>query len=145
MVVCQYGCPGTKEGYIHRVGRTGRAGKQGRSLLVFLPFEKKILNTSSHHGLRRNDEIQGIVDNLHQNNGIDDVIQALQSLVGQGHRVLLPVSETAYLSLLAYYSARAKSLGLTGEKILQIADCFSRQAGLKTPPPLSSTLSDKLQ
>lgn len=37
--VIQIGIPGSKEQYIHRIGRTGRAGTQGRGDLVLLPWE----------------------------------------------------------------------------------------------------------
>lgn len=37
--VIQVGAPKTQDQYIHRLGRTGRAGKGGRSDLVLLPFE----------------------------------------------------------------------------------------------------------
>lgn len=37
--VIQVGVPGTRDLYIHRVGRTGRAGKAGRGDLVLLPWE----------------------------------------------------------------------------------------------------------
>ncbi|ORY54160.1 P-loop containing nucleoside triphosphate hydrolase protein [Leucosporidium creatinivorum] len=37
--VIQVGVPGSRDLYIHRVGRTGRAGKEGRGDLVLLPWE----------------------------------------------------------------------------------------------------------
>ncbi|KAG6918206.1 hypothetical protein DXG01_015995 [Tephrocybe rancida] len=44
--VIQVGTPGTTDQYIHRVGRTGRAGTEGRGDLVLLPWEKGFLRTS---------------------------------------------------------------------------------------------------
>ncbi|KAM0791043.1 hypothetical protein ACM66B_004339 [Microbotryomycetes sp. NB124-2] len=46
--VIQVGVPSTRDVYIHRVGRTGRAGKQGRGDLVLLPFEKDFVKTQLH-------------------------------------------------------------------------------------------------
>jgi len=40
-LVVQMGAPSSDQDYIHRIGRTGRAGNLGRSLLVLLPFEKQ--------------------------------------------------------------------------------------------------------
>ena len=47
--VIQVGVPKSGEVYIHRVGRTGRAGTEGRGDLVILPFERKYLSTQMKH------------------------------------------------------------------------------------------------
>jgi superfamily II DNA/RNA helicase len=44
-LVVQVGVPSTREQYIHRLGRTGRAGKDGEGLIFLAPFEKKFLKT----------------------------------------------------------------------------------------------------
>lgn len=43
-VVINYGCPTNYETYIHRVGRSGRGGKEGRAMLILSPYEKNFLN-----------------------------------------------------------------------------------------------------
>lgn len=42
--VIQVGAPTSRDIYIHRIGRTGRAGKKGEATLVLAPFEKGFLN-----------------------------------------------------------------------------------------------------
>ncbi|GAA6064214.1 hypothetical protein JCM10212_003823 [Sporobolomyces blumeae] len=42
--VIQVGIPGSRDLYIHRVGRTGRAGKAGRGDLVLLPWESGFIS-----------------------------------------------------------------------------------------------------
>jgi len=37
--VIQVGCPKTREDYIHRIGRTGRAGKEGNGYLIVPPLD----------------------------------------------------------------------------------------------------------
>ncbi|EUC36747.1 hypothetical protein COCCADRAFT_87326 [Bipolaris zeicola 26-R-13] len=39
--VIQVGLPRERESYIHRLGRTGRAGKEGEGWLILTPFEKQ--------------------------------------------------------------------------------------------------------
>lgn len=39
----QVGIPAGREQYIHRLGRTGRAGKEGRGLLLLMPWEESFL------------------------------------------------------------------------------------------------------
>ncbi|SCV69633.1 BQ2448_2653 [Microbotryum intermedium] len=43
--VIQVGIPGSRDLYIHRVGRTGRAGKEGRGDIVLLPWEGKYVSS----------------------------------------------------------------------------------------------------
>lgn len=37
------GLPADREQYIHRLGRTGRKGKEGKGLLILAPWEKLFL------------------------------------------------------------------------------------------------------
>jgi superfamily II DNA/RNA helicase len=39
----QVGLPSSREQYIHRLGRTARAGRAGRGLLVLMPEERHFL------------------------------------------------------------------------------------------------------
>lgn len=41
----QVGTPASREQYIHRLGRTGRAGKEGRGLLLLTPWEEVFLRS----------------------------------------------------------------------------------------------------
>ena len=36
----QIGAPSSREQYVHRLGRTGRAGKTGRGVLLLCPYER---------------------------------------------------------------------------------------------------------
>ncbi|KAK9895498.1 DEAD-domain-containing protein [Cystobasidium minutum MCA 4210] len=44
--VIQVGVPGSKDTYVHRVGRTGRAGKAGRGDIVLLPWEESYIRST---------------------------------------------------------------------------------------------------
>eukprot|EP00929_Paragymnodinium_shiwhaense_P051485 TRINITY_DN258_c0_g1_i1.p1 TRINITY_DN258_c0_g1~~TRINITY_DN258_c0_g1_i1.p1 ORF type:complete len:860 (-),score=179.33 TRINITY_DN258_c0_g1_i1:254-2833(-) len=43
--VIQVGCPSSRDQYIHRLGRTGRAGKSGRCILLLQDFESHFLRS----------------------------------------------------------------------------------------------------
>lgn len=73
------------------------------------------------------------------------IVEPARQLVSNGHRVLLPAAETAYLSMLAYYTARADFLALTTEQVLDLANCFAKQAGLLETPKISETLANDLK
>ncbi|GAA94173.1 uncharacterized protein L969DRAFT_16397 [Mixia osmundae IAM 14324] len=44
--VIQVGLPASTEQYIHRLGRTARAGKEGRGILILAPYERPFLSLS---------------------------------------------------------------------------------------------------
>jgi ATP-dependent RNA helicase MSS116, mitochondrial len=144
MAAKQYGYPKNWEGYIHRVGRTGRAGREGLGLLVLFPFEVKLLSTLSRRGLERNNQVDTIVNAPLQDNNLQAVLEQVRNLIGSGNAVLTPAAETAYLSLLAYYSARSSTLGMSGDEVVGVADSFLSAAGLKTCPEVSSSLLAEL-
>ena len=45
------GIPDDREQYIHRVGRTARAGKEGRAWLLLAPYERPFLKELSSSGV----------------------------------------------------------------------------------------------
>ncbi|KAK3088471.1 hypothetical protein FSP39_019605 [Pinctada imbricata] len=49
--IVQYTTPGVATEYIHRVGRTARAGKKGNSLLFVLPSEVEYIKTLQDYGI----------------------------------------------------------------------------------------------
>ncbi|KAL0484484.1 ATP-dependent RNA helicase [Acrasis kona] len=53
--IIQYDPPENPNEYIHRVGRTARAGRQGKALLLLLPSEKGFLKYLKHAGVVLNE------------------------------------------------------------------------------------------
>ncbi|XP_018653412.1 putative dead box ATP-dependent RNA helicase [Schistosoma mansoni] len=49
--VVQFDCPHFTEDYIHRIGRTGRNGHIGRSILFLLPSEQNLINILAKHSV----------------------------------------------------------------------------------------------
>ena len=49
-MILQYDPPVTRDDYIHRVGRTARAGRSGEGILFLLPSEEEYINSLTSHG-----------------------------------------------------------------------------------------------
>ncbi|CAH8612903.1 unnamed protein product [Schistosoma bovis] len=49
--VVQFDCPHFTEDYIHRIGRTGRNGQIGRSILFLLPSEQNLIHILAKHSV----------------------------------------------------------------------------------------------
>lgn len=61
--VINYDVPHDCETYVHRIGRTGRAGRSGVTILFVTPKESRILNTIERHTRQRIEKI--VVPNDH--------------------------------------------------------------------------------
>jgi ATP-dependent RNA helicase DeaD len=47
-LVINYDIPYDSEAYVHRIGRTGRAGREGKAILFVSPRERRLLRTIEH-------------------------------------------------------------------------------------------------
>lgn len=141
----QFGFPKNWEGYVHRIGRTGRAGYEGQGLLVLFPFETKLLPTLRRRGLDTNNEaVEAQIKSFVENDS-DTTLGPACSMIRRFDPVLAPAAELAYLSILAYYCARADTLDLTGEEVFGLAESFLAASGLRKRPEISQSLLDKLK
>lgn len=63
--IIQYTTPGNSKEYIHRVGRTARAGAQGNSLLFVMPSETEYINTLNSMKINMKEiTIRNVLQNL---------------------------------------------------------------------------------
>jgi ATP-dependent RNA helicase MSS116 len=51
-LVISFGAPSSREMYVHRIGRTGRAGKEGEAILILNPHEQQFMNHVSDLPIR---------------------------------------------------------------------------------------------
>ncbi|WVW78514.1 hypothetical protein I302_100469 [Kwoniella bestiolae CBS 10118] len=149
--VIQVGIPASSEQYIHRVGRTGRGGKEGgRGDLVLLPFEEGFIDrlhkipiksvpsrdlSAEVHALARNAD-EEYADKL---SGINEAItQLLPSLDSEA-------IEEVFTSMIGYYMGKSDQLNVSNHEILQgLKDWSVEAAGLQEPPYLSPGFLQKL-
>lgn len=136
-LVVQYGSPSSEDTYIHRLGRTGRAGQVGRGLQVVLPFERSVISN-----LRR----RGVVERpqIHQSTQGRKSLEKVFSAIRSGDAMLTPAAQAAYRSFLAFYVERVLDLGLVPSDIVNAANAFSRAVGLRQPPGLAAKTAVRL-
>ncbi|KAI9094426.1 P-loop containing nucleoside triphosphate hydrolase protein [Phlyctochytrium arcticum] len=52
-LVLQVGAPSSSDQYVHRIGRTGRAGKSGEGVILLSPYERKFLDDLKHLPIKK--------------------------------------------------------------------------------------------
>ncbi|KAL0089454.1 P-loop containing nucleoside triphosphate hydrolase protein [Phycomyces blakesleeanus] len=128
-LVLQVGVPSTREQYIHRLGRTGRAGREGEGVILLAPFEKDFLKR----------EIGDLpVQNLIAPTIADEDIEATERLTKAAlNSIDEDMVREVYTGFLGYYAGRVATLGLPRASVVEHANDFLRGFGITDIPHLS--------
>ncbi|KAJ6511917.1 P-loop containing nucleoside triphosphate hydrolase protein [Mycena vitilis] len=169
--VIQVGIPGGREQYIHRVGRTGRAGTAGRGDLVLLPWEigfvtwqltdvplkslavNELTEQTKELATQHDQDPKAffaaaqspVRENLFQGS-VSPLIEEIERNIGTllGRLDAEAVRET-FMSLLGYYIAKSPELRVQKPVIVQgCQDWTTGACGLAAPPFVSAAFLQKL-
>ncbi|KAL6060065.1 DEAD-domain-containing protein [Balamuthia mandrillaris] len=149
--VLQVGVPQSREQYIHRLGRTARAGATGYGLLLLCEFERPFLHCIQDLPLRDATDEHILSPTLPTPN--KRLLKVLQTIV-KDKKHLLKRAEEVYQSFLGYNITILKLLaGVTKERIVERANAWmttrAEQGGFgmtttKTAPTLPLHLAQKM-
>ncbi|GAB9476839.1 Dead/deah box RNA helicase [Globisporangium polare] len=127
-----------RDQYIHRLGRTARAGMEGRGILVLADFEKPFLKDLSDLPL------------------LPKEVDTTAAAAAKGFRTiealahLAPGSELeksaqqSYQAFLGFYNSNQKKLNLDKEKLVEIAEHYSHLIGLSETPRIDKKILRKM-
>mmetsp|Transcript_21286 Transcript_21286/g.32768 ORF Transcript_21286/g.32768 Transcript_21286/m.32768 type:complete len:691 (+) Transcript_21286:213-2285(+) len=135
--VIQVGMADSRETYIHRLGRTGRAGKKGQGLLILSEAEENILGDYLHGlDIPLHEELQILMDNPYPTTHVADALEPiLETVRDKSDSELSGSVKFAYLSMLGFYSGRLQHLGdRPKQKLVELVNAFSAGAGCAQPP-----------
>ncbi|QDS75100.1 hypothetical protein FKW77_007127 [Venturia effusa] len=126
-LVAQVGLPPSSEQYIHRVGRTARAGKSGRATILLTKAESFFLNGNKTLPITPHPETATILEKSRE------VAPQVSRRMEEVDEV---IKDRVYASWLGFNS----SLLFPKDKIALVkeANALSRAMGLEVPPGLSS-------
>ncbi|KAJ1020627.1 hypothetical protein NDA16_004020 [Ustilago loliicola] len=139
-LVLQLGLPSSLEQYIHRLGRTARAGKEGRGVLILADFEQFFLNQSDVRKLPITAldvgkvEAESGVKLPDVTRGVDGAMQSIDATT----------RSQAYQAHLGFYKSYLKQLRWKPEELITSTNEYARdilqwpaqQDGSWTGPPL---------
>ncbi|KAL8172551.1 hypothetical protein V2J09_024355 [Rumex salicifolius] len=129
-LVMQLGLPADREQYIHRLGRTGRKGKEGQGILLLAPWEESFL--CSIKDLPISKAPSPTVD--------PDIHRKVEKALSH---VEMKSKESAYQAWLCYYNSN-KIVGRDKFRLVELANEFSRCMGLDNPPAIPKLVLGKM-
>ncbi|GMI66785.1 hypothetical protein like AT5G63630 [Hibiscus trionum] len=129
-LVIQVGIPSDRQQYIHRLGRTGRKGKEGQGILLLAPWEEHFLSS--------------IKDLPITKAPLPSLDPETTKKVGRGlSHVEMKAKESAYQAWLGYYNSD-KKVGKDKYRLVELANEFSRSMGLDNPPAIPKLVLSKM-
>lgn len=136
--------PETREQYIHRLGRTGRAGMEGKGLLVLSPWESLFLQELKGLHVPVNERLHQLFESP-MSAEIEELLQPALDRVQKGDKILSKSAKGAYQAFLGYYLGQMKRMKMKRkDDLVSIANQFALLAGLYEPPPLSANIVGKM-
>jgi ATP-dependent RNA helicase MSS116 len=140
----QFGLPDSRETYIHRLGRTGRAGKSGQGLLVLAPFETRFLSELKGLDVPENSQVaellRGPVDKQ-----VMESIRGVLARVKNGDSALTKSAEQAYRAFLGYYVGQMRRISINSKaEVVDVANYYSTLMGLNEIPGLEARTVGKM-
>ncbi|KAI3834057.1 hypothetical protein MKW92_042924 [Papaver armeniacum] len=133
-LVIQIGLPSDREQYIHRLGRTGRKGKQGQGILLLAPWEEFFL--SNLRDLPLTKASAPLVDPDTKKKSLSRWNRALSE-------VEMKNKEAAYQAWLGFYNSN-KTVARDKSRLVELANEFSSSMGLDSPPAISKLVIGKM-
>ncbi len=132
--VVQVGMPSDRAQYIHRLGRTARAGKSGGGFLLLADFEAGFVRQLSDLPLAKRQELAPAVS---------------AQMLPQFHRAFGSLGSKTlgcgYQAYLGFYNSNLKRLRWSQNDLVQNANEFAINVlGLPSPPPLEAKTVGKM-
>ncbi|KAJ3357165.1 hypothetical protein GGF32_001152 [Allomyces javanicus] len=142
-LVIQVGVPSSRDQYVHRIGRTGRAGKDGQAILLLAPFEKAFLDDLIELPLVKAEDTNGCLDV-----GPGQTVEWNGAKSAEAVRAAVPLLdpetvENMYTANLGFYQGQVdlfKKGQTTPYAVLKDLNAFVESLGLDRFPPIPSAL-----
>lgn len=131
-----------KQQYVHRLGRTARAGKEGFGLLLLAPFEDAaMMQELKDMPLERVDldALVSIADYARKTQTVNAILSTVQS-----NESLKVAAAQAYQAWLGFYKSNLRKCGMNATQLVQTANKYSTYCGLLQPPALQKSTIGKM-
>ncbi|EJD49804.1 DEAD-domain-containing protein [Auricularia subglabra TFB-10046 SS5] len=140
-LVLQMGPPASGEDYVHRLGRTARAGASGYGILVLAPFDQGFLRFKGMDKMPLKplpDQEKALAAARELRPAVD---AALDSAVDEATKA------KAYSAMLGLYASGNRFSGLKSPQVVEMANGYARDVLLwpgEKPPPVKKSTAGKM-
>ncbi|KAL4871676.1 hypothetical protein BDV12DRAFT_163548 [Aspergillus spectabilis] len=137
-LVIQVGPPSNGEQYVHRVGRTARAGNDGRAIILLTQAESYFMKSNRHLPIKTHPQTEAI--NAGASSCADTVLQAMYKLDEE-------TKQRAYSSYIGFLagSGALKPLGLDKPGVVRVANELAMKGmGCPEPPVMEKKTVGKM-
>ncbi|GLC52864.1 hypothetical protein PLESTB_000682300 [Pleodorina starrii] len=153
-LVIQVGAPSSRDQYIHRAGRTGRAGRPGQCTLLLADFEEAFLTQLADLPITRINQPLQLPPPLQQQQQGQQRVDAPMSegLVREPERAFARAAEridaetrlSAFKSVLGYYRGH-QQMRFSSRQLVDIINGYAVEVmSCPSPPPLSPHFAKKM-
>jgi len=135
--VLQCGAPSDKAQYVHRLGRTARAGKSGCGLLVLADFEKFFIQQVKDLPIKQEKPTDKAV--------LDKMWYSVEDALKATHRANPQMGGQAYQAWMGFYNSYLGKLHWSKEDLVSHANYYAVECmKLSGPPPLEPKTVGKM-
>ena len=128
-----------REQYIHRLGRTARAGKSGKGMLLLAPFEVNTMKKSLSDIPLHNVATESLGPIAEHRSSIEAF---LPKAMADGE--FRKIAEQAYSAWLGFYNSNLRKCGWDKPKLVQEANLYSQYLGCTEVPTLEKKTVGKM-
>lgn len=132
-VVIQVGIPSSGEQYVHRVGRTARAGMDGRAVILLTDAEAYFLKVNKQLPITP-----------YQHNVLADSERTSRAVADSCNHVSDEIKRKAYSAWMGFNKTFMKQLRMTPEGLVQMANDYAEAMGCPEPPPMEKSTVGKM-
>ena len=145
--VVQFGASSDRETYIHRLGRTGRAGKKGKGILLLPDMEVDFLKELGGLDIEVNEEWQSKMNGPPSKQLMNELGPIAQDVKSGRAEKLASVARDSYHAMVGYYLQRSRERRQRGGvyKVVETINGMVRDIGLPELPGISSRRAQKLR
>ncbi|KAK4138380.1 DEAD-domain-containing protein [Trichocladium antarcticum] len=134
-LVIQIGVPSEKDQYVHRVGRTGRAGKIGTAVMILTPEEMWFVDRNPQFPIQNTGPFAHPKAHLYPSTTI--ISDALAKIPDQA-------KEQAYVANLGFTKSLMRHFNAKTADVVRYANDFATSIGCAEPPALQASTIGKM-